>query len=62
MASRKEVEQISEEEKGTVEIQGYETVEDSVRPIGGGAHVTVPKAWLDERVKIVRVTKLEDGE
>lgn len=60
MASGKDARQISEEQKGSVEIEGYEIVEDSVRPIGGGAHVTVPKKWLDEQVKIVRITDTAD--
>ena len=62
MASRKDARQISTEEKGTIEIDGYEVVEDSVRPIGGGAHVTVPKTWLDETVEIVRVTDADHDE
>ena len=38
------------------EIAGHEVVDRDVKPTGNGAHVYVPKRWLGEDVKIVRVS------
>jgi hypothetical protein len=37
-------------------IEGHEVVEKEVSGHGNGAHVYVPKEWLEETVKIVRTT------
>ena len=37
-------------------IEGHEVVEKDVSSHGNGAHVYVPKEWLEETVKIVRTT------
>ena len=37
-------------------IGGHEVVEKEVSGHGNGAHVYVPKEWLEETVKIVRTT------
>lgn len=39
------------------EIQGHEVIEKEAAAHGTGAHVYLPKEWLGDRVKIVRVTK-----
>lgn len=44
------------------EVHGHEVMEKEAKPVGTGAHVLVPKKWLGERVKIVRVTKTEGEE
>lgn len=44
------------------EIQGHEVIEKEAAAHGTGAHVYVPKGWLGDQVKIVRVTKSENGE
>lgn len=37
-------------------IDGHEVIEKDVSEHGTGAHVYVPKEWLDDTVKIVRIT------
>jgi putative transposon-encoded protein len=37
-------------------INGHEVIEKDVSEHGTGAHVYVPKEWLDDTVKIVRIT------
>ena len=41
---------------GQFEIAGHEVVDRDVKPTGNGAHVYVPKWWLGEDVKVVRVS------
>ncbi|PSQ07340.1 hypothetical protein BRC95_04610 [Halobacteriales archaeon QS_5_68_33] len=41
---------------GQFEIAGHEVVDRDVKPTGNGAHVYVPKRWLGEDVKVVRVS------
>jgi len=41
-------------------INGHEVVEKDVSQHGNGAHVYVPKEWLDETVKVVRTTDSDD--
>lgn len=41
-------------------INGHEVVEKDVSKHGNGAHVYVPKGWLDDTVKIVRTTDNDD--
>lgn len=39
------------------EIAGHEVVEGTVKPTGNGAHVLVPRRWLDAEVKVVRTSE-----
>lgn len=43
-------------------FEGRETLEKEAKPIGGGAHVLVPKAWMGETVAIVRLEHDHDDE
>jgi putative transposon-encoded protein len=43
-------------------INGHEVVEKDVSEHGNGAHVYVPKEWLDDTVKVVRTSKSESDE
>ncbi len=38
------------------EIAGHEVVKGTVKPTGNGAHVLVPRRWLDADVKVVRTS------
>lgn len=42
--------------KDTYEIEGYEVKENNVKPHGNGARVIVPKDWIGEKTKIIRVS------
>ncbi len=42
------------------EIEGDEVVEREVKATGNGAHVYLPKEWLDQKVKVVRVPEDEE--
>jgi putative transposon-encoded protein len=42
------------------EIEGYEVVDGEVKPTGNGAHVLVPRRWLDTDVKVVRTSEPTD--
>ena len=42
-------------------FEGRETLEKEAKPIGGGAHVLVPKDWIGETVAVVRL-ELEQGQ
>ncbi|WP_435197650.1 DUF2080 family transposase-associated protein [Natronomonas sp. EA1] len=39
------------------EIAGEEVIEREVKATGNGAHVYLPKEWLDDTVKVVRVPR-----
>ncbi len=41
-------------------FEGRETLEKEAKPIGGGAHVLVPKDWIGETVAIVRLEQEKD--
>ena len=41
---------------GQFTVNGYEVVDGDVKATGNGAHVYVPKRWLGEDVKVVRVS------
>lgn len=47
--------------RDTYEIPGYEVLEDTAKPHGNGARVLVPKDWIGEQVKIVRVSDGQSG-
>jgi len=42
------------------EIEGDEVIEREVKATGNGAHVYLPKEWLDSTVKIVRIPQEEE--
>lgn len=42
--------------KDTYKIEGYEVKENNVKPHGNGARVILPKDWVGEKAKIIRVT------
>lgn len=44
------------------EIEGDEVLEREVKATGNGAHVYLPKEWLDYTVKVVRVPQDEEPE
>ena len=44
------------------EIAGAEVIEREVTETGNGAHVYVPKDWLDSTVKVVRIGREESPE
>jgi len=41
-------------------FEGRETLEKEAKPIGGGAHVLVPKDWIGETVAVVRLEQEQD--
>ena len=45
-------------------FEGREAIEKEAKPVGGGAHVHVPKDWIGETVAIIRLEQQEtkDGE
>jgi putative transposon-encoded protein len=47
---------------GKFEIDGEEVVERNVKATGNGAHVYVPKDWIDDSVKVVRLKSEVDSE
>ena len=47
---------------GQFEIDGHEVMDRDVKPTGNGAHVYVPKRWLGEDVKVVRVSDRSSDE
>ena len=42
------------------DIEGHEVLESEATPSGTGAYIYVPKAWIGETVKVVRVTDSSD--
>jgi len=44
------------------EIEGDEVIEREVKATGNGAHVYLPKEWLDHSVKVVRIPEEEESE
>ncbi|WP_135823216.1 DUF2080 family transposase-associated protein [Halostella litorea] len=44
------------------EIEGDEVIEREVKATGNGAHVYLPKEWLDHTVKVVRLSQDEEPE
>jgi putative transposon-encoded protein len=44
------------------EIYGEEVIDKEAKQFGSGAHVTVPKQWIGENVKIVRVSDKHQNE
>lgn len=42
--------------RDTYNINGYEVKQGSVKPHGNGARVLVPRDWIGEDVKIIKVT------
>jgi putative transposon-encoded protein len=38
-------------------IKGHEVIDGMVKPTGNGAHVLVPRRWLDADVKVVRTSE-----
>lgn len=42
------------------DIKGHKVLESEAPPSGTGAHIYVPKAWIGETVKVVRVTDSSD--
>lgn len=40
--------------KTTFNTDGIEVIRRTVKKIGSGAHVTLPKEWMDETVVIIR--------
>ena len=38
-------------------LQGEEVVERVVKRIGNSGHVTLPKRWIGEKVKVIRLKK-----
>jgi len=36
-----------------------EMIERTVKPVGNGAQVLVPKAWMDSRVAVVRLEAIK---
>lgn len=43
-------------ERDEYHIMGHEVHSGEVKEFGSGAHVTVPKDWLGDDVKIIRTT------
>jgi len=43
-------------------FEGREALEKEAKPVGGGAHVLVPKAWLGEKVAVIRLEPQEPEE
>ena len=44
------------------EIEGDEVIERDVKATGNGAHVYLPKEWLDHTVKVVRLPQEQEPE
>lgn len=40
-------------------FEGREALEKEAKPVGGGAHVHVPKDWIGERVAVIRLDQQE---
>lgn len=36
-------------------FEGREALEKEAKPVGGGAHVHVPKDWIGETVAVIRL-------
>lgn len=43
------------------EIEGDEVIEREVKATGNGAHVYLPKEWLNRNVKVVKLPEEEEG-
>jgi putative transposon-encoded protein len=39
----------------TIHVEAEEIIDGRVTRFGNGAHVLVPKAWTDSKVKIIRL-------
>lgn len=43
-------------------FEGREALEKEAKKVGSGAHVLVPKAWLGEKVAVIRLEQQETDE
>lgn len=43
-------------------FKGREALEKEAKPVGGGAHVLVPKDWIGEKVAVIRLEQQETEE
>ena len=41
-------------------FEGREALEKEAKPVGGGAHVHVPKDWIGEKVAVIRLEQQEN--
>lgn len=47
--------------KDTFQIDGYEVKENTVKPHGNGARALVPRHWIGEKVRVVRITDMNSS-